>query len=163
MCRGVDNLIIAIREATNNDIEALIRCHARFMDHHTAVDKRFSLKPGAEDKWSEQISEAVNNTDSLVLVADDKGFIAGCAYVIIKAGAPDFGHDETGYLCDVYVYPDYRRKGIARSFLTAAKKWLIEKDIHTIEANWSVYSSEAQKTWSALGFNPFSTTGQLEF
>ena len=159
----VDIMPTAIREAAISDIEALVLCHARFMDHHIAGDRRFSLKAGAEDKWSELISEAVKNPDDLVLVADDKGLIVGCAYVIIKSGALDFGPDKIGYLCDVYVYPEYRHQGIARSFLTAAQKWLIEKDIHIIEANWSVHSAKAQKTWLSLGFLPFSTTGQLEF
>ena len=64
-------MTIAIREAAIRDIEALVRCHARFMDHHIAGDRRFSLKAGAEDKWSEQISEAVKNPEILVLVAND--------------------------------------------------------------------------------------------
>ena len=133
------------------------------MEHHINVDKRFTLRFGAEEQWHKQVSEAVESKDTLVLVAETKETIVGCAYIIIKSGAMDFGPEKIGYLCDVFVEPDYRRQGIARRFLTNAKSWLQEKGIHTIEASWSVHSEEAKNTWPLLGFQPISTIGQLDF
>ena len=154
---------ILIREASNNDIEALVRCHSRFMEHHINVDKRFKLRTGAEEKWPEQIVEAVESKDTLVLIAETDKAIVGCAYIIIKTGASDFGPEKIGYLCDVFVGSAYRRQGIAKRFLSRSIKWLKEKDIHVIEASWSVYSAEAKSTWPLLGFEPISISGQMEF
>jgi GNAT superfamily N-acetyltransferase len=156
-------MTVKIREAVTGDIDPLIRCLSRFMEHHIAVDKRFTLKEGVKEKWGEQIFEWVIDPDILVLVAEDKTNIIGCAHTIIKRGALDFGPDRIGYLCDVYVDPDYRRQGIARRFLLTAQKWLKEKGINVIEASWSVYCDEAQNTWPKLGFEPMSISGQLKF
>lgn len=152
-----------VREAVISDVEALIECHNRFMNHHITGDKRFTLRAGAKAKWGGQISDALKDPDTLVLVAENKAIVVGCAYTIIKSGALDFGPEKIGYLCDVYVDPDYRRQGIAKRFLTTTQNWLQERGITTIEASWSVHSTEAQKTWPSLGFKPLSISGQLEF
>ena len=103
---------ILIREACNNDIKTLVQCHSQFMEHHINVDKRFTLRFGAEEQWHKQVSEAVESKDTLVLVAETKKTIVGCAYIIIKSGAMDFGPEKIGYLCDVFVEPDYRRANL---------------------------------------------------
>ncbi len=95
---------VNVREAVKSDIEALIRCHKEFMEHHIKRDKRFALKEGAAERWTDQIIEAVNNPDTFVLAAEDEGTIVGCAYTIIKSGAVDFGPEKIEYLCDVYVF-----------------------------------------------------------
>jgi GNAT superfamily N-acetyltransferase len=152
-----------IRKAAETDIEALVRCHKSFMEHHINIDKRFALRTGAEEKWEEQITNSLKDPNTLVLVAESDSYIAGCAYTIIKEGAMDFGPRKIGYLCDVFVEPDYRRQGITRQFLLTTQKWLQERGINTIEASWAVYCVEAQKTWRALGFIPLSISGQMDF
>lgn len=152
-----------IRKAAESDIEALVRCHKSFMEHHINVDERFTLRSGADKKWEEQILNSLKDTDTLILVAESDSIIAGCAYTIVKKGAEDFGSEKIGYMCDIYVEPDFRRQGIARQFLETAKKWLKERDINTIELSWAVRCVEAQNTWRALGFIPLSISGQMEF
>ena len=46
---------ILIREAVKTDIEMLVQCHGKFMEHHINVDKHFALRPGAEKKWFGQM------------------------------------------------------------------------------------------------------------
>ena len=159
---GHKKMDIVIREAKCDDLEALINCHSLFMEHHVANDLRFTLRPGASDKWEEQIISAIKDQDTIVLVAQQKLKIVGCAYVIIKSGASDFGPEKIGYICDVYVDKSYRRSGIAKRFLSRAKDWLKQREINTIEASWSVHSEEAKQTWPALGFAPISISGQLK-
>ena len=154
---------IVVREAKEDDLEALIICHKHFMKHHIENDVRFTLRAGASDKWAEQIISEVKDSNTLVLVAQGNIKIVGCAYVIIKSGALDYGAEKIGYICDVYVDKSYRRLGIAKRFLSTAQNWLKLRGIHTIEASWSVHSEEAKKTWPALGFVPISISGQMEF
>lgn len=153
----------AIRNATEADLEALVQCHKSFMDHHINVDKRFTLRPGVEENWKEQIMVSLNNPGTLILVAEVDSKIAGCAYIMIKEGAMDFGSEKIGYLCDVFVEPDCRRQGITREFLATSCKWLQERGINTVEVNWSVHCVEAQNTWRALGFIPLSISGRMDF
>jgi GNAT superfamily N-acetyltransferase len=154
---------IFIREALDSDIQSLVICHKKIMEHHINSDTRFTLREGVEQKWYEQISDAVNNPDNLVLVTEYNSLLIGCSYTNIKKGASDFGTQQIGYLFDVFVEPRYRRKGIAGMFLSYSKKWLLERDIHMIETSWSVHSEEALNTWPSLGFVPISISGQLEF
>ncbi len=154
---------IIIREAVDGDLEALVLCHKRFMEHHITVDERFTLRSKAAEKWGEQIASELSNPSTLVLVAEVNSKIVGCAYILIKSGALDFGPEKIGYLCGVFVETDYRRLGIARRFLSTALNWLRMRDIFTIEASWSVHSEEAKSTWPVLGFLPISISGQMQF
>jgi len=154
---------IVVREAVEGDLEVLVLCHSRFMEHHIKADKRFALRSDAEEKWGEQIASELSNPDTLVLVAEDNSKIIGCAYILIKSGALDFGPEKIGYLCDVFVETNYRRLGIARRFLSSALNWLRMREIYTIETSWSVNSEEAKSTWPELGFIPISVSGQLQF
>ncbi len=154
---------IIVREAADSDIDALIKCHGRFMEYHINLDQRFTLRRGVEEKWNKQISDELKNSDTLVLVAEENEVVVGCAFILIKNGAMDYGPEKIGYLCDVFVEPNYRRLGIAKRFLSYSLKWLRAKGIHTIEASWSLYSIEAKITWPELGFVPISVSGQLEF
>jgi GNAT superfamily N-acetyltransferase len=154
---------ISIREAVADDLDALIRLHGLFMEHHVACDDRFTLRSGVTEKWRERISAAVDDPETLVLVAVEGTDFVGCAYTLIRPGAMDFGPDRIGYLCDVFVEPRYRRNGIARRFLSASQSWLREREIHTIEASWAVGSDEAQCTWPSLGLTPISIRGKMEF
>jgi GNAT superfamily N-acetyltransferase len=154
---------IVVREAVQGDLEALVLCHSRFMEHHISVDKRFALRSNAGDKWGEQIANALGNPVTLVLVAEGDSKIIGCAYTLIKPGALDFGPEKIGYICDVFVETDFRRLGIARRFLSSTQNWLRLRNIFTIEASWSIYSEEAKNTWPTLGFVPISISGQMQF
>jgi ribosomal protein S18 acetylase RimI-like enzyme len=154
---------IFVREAVDGDLEALVQCHSSFMNHHITADKRFTLRAGAAEKWIKQITTALGNPDTLVLVAEDNSKIVGCAYILIKSGALDFGPEKIGYICDVFVETNYRRSGIARRFVLSAQNWLRMREIYTIEASWSVHSEEAKSTWPALGFVPVSISGQMQF
>lgn len=152
-----------IREAVAGDLDTLIRFHTLFMEHHSAGDDRFALRSGVKETWHERISAAVDDPETLVLVAAAGTGIIGCAYTLIKPGAMDFGPDRIGFLCDVFVEPGYRRYGIARRFLSSSISWLRMREIHTIEASWAVHSEEAQFTWPSLGFAPISISGRMEF
>ena len=154
---------IVVREAKETDLQALIACRKRFMEHHIANDIRFTLREGEPEKRDEQIISAIKDSDTLVLAAEKGRTFIGCAYVIIKSGAVDFGPEKIGYICDVFVEKEYRRAGIAKQFLSRGMDWLRQRGISTIEASWSVHSDEAKKTWPALGFEPISITGQRQY
>lgn len=154
---------IAIREAVPGDIDALKTFHDLFMEHHARCDDRFALRSGEPDRWRERICAAVEDAETLVLVAEESGQYVGCAYTLIKPGGPDFGPEKIGYLCDVFVVPEYRRHGLARRFLSLSQDWLRRRGIHTIEASWAVGCLEARGTWPGLGFVPMSVSGRLEF
>ena len=154
---------ILIRSAVMGDLDDLLRRRAEFMSHHIARDARFTLRPGAEDAWPEQIRRAIDDPDSLVSAAIAGPDLVGCAYTLIRPGAMDYGSERIGYLCDVFVDPDHRRSGLARRFLEVSVDWLRERGIGTIETTWAICSQEACSTWPGLGFVPISTCGRIEF
>ena len=153
---------VTIQPAIKSVLENLVIFHDLFMKHHITCDERFTLRIGARDNWKSIITTALNDPDTLILVAVAGKRPVGCAFTLIKPGAMDFGDERIGYLCDVYVEPEFRRHGIARRFLESSEDWLQTKGIRTLEACWAVSCREAAGTWPGLGFEPLSVTGRKD-
>ena len=151
---------VTIQPAIASDLENLVIFHDLFMKHHIACDERFTLRSGAEENWESIITTALDDPETLVLIAVAGKRPVGCAFTLIKPGAMDFGDERIGYLCDVYVEPEFRRHGIARRFLESSEDWLRTIGIRTLEASWAVSCREAAGTWLELGFEPLSVTGR---
>jgi len=155
-------VLIAIREAVTEDLQALVLMHGLFMEHHVACDERFAVRPGVRETWPGRISAAMDNPEALVLVAAAGSRIVGCAYTFLRPGALDYGPEKVGFLCSVFVDPGSRRQGIARGFLSSSEEWLREKGIRTLEVSWAVRSEEARSTWTSLGIEPVAVSGRME-
>ena len=151
-----------LRLALPEDLDTLLRLHERFVDHHRICDDRFTPHAAAPDGWRERIADALEDPDVLAMLVEVAGEPVGCAYVVIRPGTPDVDPEPVGYLCDVYVAPEQRRRGLARTMLVEARAWLRERGVATLETSWAVNAPEAGATWPALGFVPLSTTGRME-
>ncbi len=153
---------IVIRTARPSDLGSLVRLHGLFMEHHARCDARFSPHPDFLEAWKDKITKALEDPDVLVLVAVTGERIVGCAFLLIRPGADDYGEARVGYLCDVYVERDARRNGVTRGFLQEALAWLRSRNIRTLQLSWGVNCPEAAATWPALGFEPLSVTAVLD-
>lgn len=94
----------------------------------------------------------LTNRHEVVVVADEKdGKLAGFVCVQLKKSFcyEDFMPEIT----EVYVRPDYRRRGIAREMLTFAQEYCKKiYPLHSFELLTGSDNTAAQKLYSALGF-----------
>lgn len=94
----------------------------------------------------------LTNRHEVVVVADGKnGKLAGFVCVQLKKSFcyEDFMPEIT----EVYVRPDYRRRGIAREMLTFAQEYCKKiYPLHGFELLTGSDNTAAQKLYSALGF-----------
>lgn len=152
-----------VRHAVDSILDALVRFHDRFMEHHVAADEHLTVRDGARDQWPGRIAKAVADHRTLVLVADAGDRVVGCDFVLVRDGATVVAPTEVDSLCDVFVEAGSRRRGVAREFLPAAERWLEARGIHRIEARRAFSSPEARSTCLSLDFVPISTSGPKDF
>lgn len=84
-------------------------------------------------------------------VIESQGQIVACAGAFIKEDIPYCFYRERkyGFIGDVYVSPEHRRKGYARSLTKAVLDWFDEREIKTVRL---LASHDARSLYESFGF-----------
>jgi len=138
-----------IRLATTDDLEEIAKLRYKMFDNiGTTQFLADEFLKTTRDYYSEQyrLSRCVH------AVKEENGVIIGCAGGLIRTDdflRHSFKTYEYGYVMDVYVEPEYRRKGIARSLVEMILGWHSGKAIKTVKLDASKLSGTL---YQGLGF-----------
>jgi ribosomal protein S18 acetylase RimI-like enzyme len=128
-----------VRRATEADREALRELWHEFMDE---VSEPEYWRGTWEEAWA-GMSEYI--ADHIALIAEEGG--RAVAYELAKVDRP-----RIGYVSDLYVRPEGRRRGIAKELLALAARELREQGAHYVTLNVSLDNSDARTVYRRLGF-----------
>jgi len=138
--------VIPIRNYTEVDEKQWRRCRVvAFLDSAYFDDVRRE-KPRYENP-------------SLELIAEDEGAIVGFLDVEKEITPGSLCSERPGsraMIWDIGVHPDYRRRGIAREFVTRARAWADTQGVEYLEA-WTRDDIGVRAWYASLGFQPFFT------
>jgi ribosomal protein S18 acetylase RimI-like enzyme len=145
---------LRIRNATPADAAALGRLGKLLVQTHYDFDeKRFiAPSPRTEEGYGSFLASQIGSRDSVVLVAEAEGEIAGYAYGGVE------GHDwmalrgPAGALHDILVDPAHRGKGIGAQLLAAVIKALEERGVPRVVLSTAFQNEKAQRLFERAGF-----------
>ena len=84
----------------------------------------------------------------------DNGKVIGYSYaMLIKPDTTTAKRDKYGYIHDLFVIPEYRRKGIGRLLFDEILKWLHTLNINRVELEVIVGNYLADSFWKKQGFS----------
>ena len=99
-----------------------------------------------------------NPDKNFVFVAEDNGKVVGFLASYIDKIPDFFEHPTILYLDEIFVLPDYRRKGVARSLIQEAEKIAKEKGIKRIQARIYTFNTGMHKFMESVGYHvPYAT------
>jgi ribosomal protein S18 acetylase RimI-like enzyme len=107
------------------------------------------------NNFKNQLSELLNNPDTITLISIENNQIAGFLIgTIIPCRVPGFlsNIEKVGYLDEAYVLPEYRQKGILKAMEESALCFFREQNIKYVELNFFDANDSAKKSWEALGY-----------
>jgi ribosomal protein S18 acetylase RimI-like enzyme len=131
---------VNVRPATEADFNTLRELYREFSSERPPP----SYRPLDWDKEWAEIEEIVRGETALL--AEEDGSAVGLALARRKA-------DGTGYLSDLYVRPQARRRGVARKLLREVVQRL---GVDVISLDVDVDNQEARALYERLGFRPES-------
>ena len=73
----------------------------------------------------------------------------------IKANIPIFKIRKIGHFFDLYIEPEYRRKGLGRKFLNIGIEWFQSKKIYHFSIAAHTLNPEAIRIYKKFGFFEF--------
>jgi ribosomal protein S18 acetylase RimI-like enzyme len=149
-----------IRRPTKDDVAEMLRLWREMMDFHADWDDRFRPKPSpeAEQAWAKYLRDDIWDSDRwCVLVAEEEdsklvGQIAGG----LREPAPVFEPESYGYITDIVVDPDARRRGIGRALFRALEDWFREQGATHLELRVLASNPASQAFWRAMGCSDYS-------
>ena len=142
---------LLIRHATQDDIPEILR-HRRGM--YEDMDYRDGHALSAMLSTSEPyLATALANGTFRGWLALEKGRIAGGGAVLISPW-PSHPYDlecRRATILNLYVYPEFRRRGVARELMRTMIAWCREREFAAVYLH---SSKDGRPLYEALGFEP---------
>ncbi|MBW2992290.1 GNAT family N-acetyltransferase [Candidatus Woesearchaeota archaeon] len=147
-----------IRKANTKDISQLKKMKKDLfitwdkIDPMDKLDKKWFLSKDSDD----YMKKLIDRKDAIYLVAEEKGVIIGFIYGFIEKRDPCLLDKKTGFIDELYIEPEYRKKGLAKKLTNAVLKWFKSKNLR-----WSVVCTHAMDKpansyWKNTGFEDFN-------
>jgi len=141
-----------IRQATANDVPAVVRLWQEMMDVHAALDPlRFRPANDGADYWAEAFVGWLEDEKCYALVADDGGRLVGYIVGWLHQPPPVFQPDVYGFVSDICVAADCRQTGIGRRLFEALKAWFREHGASHVELRVARTNPISQAFWQSVG------------
>jgi GNAT superfamily N-acetyltransferase len=117
-------------------------------------DVAYAALEGMDARFADWVSDRIARGVYIGwLVQAPSGEIVAGAGLDIREGAPLPGDFDTrrGYIMNVYVHPDHRRRGLARRMIEALLAWCQDSSLCGLSLH---ASDEGRPLYASLGFMP---------
>jgi len=148
-----------LRRATPDDLDAVAALWTALTAHHAPLDPALRLRPNAASEIRELVRAMLRDPDAATWLGfagpDARDAPTGLCMARVDAAPPILEETLRGEICDLYVEPPARRRGLGRALVAEARTWLEARGVRRIEVRVSPRNAEAQAFWRGLGFAPF--------
>ncbi len=138
--------------ASGSHIPAIIELWKEFMDYHKDFEPVYARTADAAARFEEHLKKLMESDDSQVLVALDKGEVVAYSIAQISKRPPMILQTEFGFISDLGVRSDCRRKGIGEQVLNRILEWFKSRNIEQIELLVLSANEMAVSFWKKHGF-----------
>lgn len=155
---------MVIRTATRSDSDALGRLGAVLMDAHYNFDPRRFLDPGgnAAPAYAQFLLEQLDDPDSIIMVAVIDNIVVGYCYGAIEPLSWKELRDTAGFIHDLALDPEARRRGAGAALLNETIEWFRRRRVARVLLWTSTKNAPARRLFEQAGFRPTMTEMTLE-
>ena len=151
--------MIKIVKAGEQHIPDICKLWWEFMKFSEEIDPIFAPEEGAILVFEKQeLRPAMQNKDSLILVALDGKQIVGYSYSLIIRKSPLGKRQQSGLIHDLFITKNHRRQGIGGKMYAEILKWFHSNNIDRIELQVIVKNQAAYSFWRKQGYLDFQNT-----
>ena len=145
------------REATLDDLSRLVELEQAIIESERPYNS--SIKD--ENVSYYDLVSLIGEIDTKLLVVEIEGQIIGSGYAQVRNSRPYFKHSRHCYLGFIFVEPDFRGQGLAKTILDRLIQWGKSQGLSTFQLD--VYSANqyAVKLYEKLGFNTLTVNMEL--
>lgn len=149
--------MIKIREAREDELPRVAGLWGKFMSFNEDFNVSFKIKKKALEIFSGEMIEKRQDKNCRLAVAETDGSIVGFCFSYVSHKPRYFTIDRFGFIGDLYVEPDYRRRGIGQMLVDDALGFFSSRRISQIELLVARKNEDTIKFWESLGFSHLLT------
>jgi GNAT superfamily N-acetyltransferase len=144
----------SIRRATRHDLPALGRLGASLLRAHYEFDGQRFMAPGdgTAEGYAWFLGTELGNEDAIVLVAAAGMTVAGYVYATVEPQNWKELREAAGFIHDVVVTPEGRRRGLGTQLINGAIAWCRERGMPRVLLWAAEQNVEAQQLFARRGF-----------
>jgi len=142
---------ISVRTAKDEDLSRLTDLVSRLKRLNGEFDPLMAPVDNLEEEARKYLQSTMKDSDSIVLVLEDGGNVEG----VLIAKIIDryfYSPRKVGQITDVYLMPEYRRRGMGYRIVDEAEKLLRSKGAEMISAEFPMKNVIAEGFYRKLGF-----------
>ena len=143
----------SIRRATAGDIpNVLLLVEKTYLLHDALDPARFGAIPGGAEKYHGWLSRLVDSDDGVCLVAELDGRLVGFTIGVMQTDARIYKVQRIGFLHDLWIDEDCRRKGVARQLVSQAIERFEALGAQQVRLDTAADNEIARKLFISVGF-----------
>lgn len=149
-----------IRPASAADVPAVLPLVRAICDLHAARDPdRFVVVDDILARYAAWLPERAADPTSVFFVAEAPGpdgaaTVVGYCVGTCEPAAPIFWVPACGWIHDVFVLPDHRRRGLARALVLAAEARFRALGVSQVRLHTGAFNEQARAAFAAQGYRP---------
>jgi ribosomal protein S18 acetylase RimI-like enzyme len=146
---------VLIRPAVRSDVPDLCRLAELLALQHAAYDPaRYRLPGSVADAYADLLSEQLGREDAVVLVAEGAGVPVGYAWACVEPPSLVALTGRVGWIHDLYVVAEGRRRGTGARLLDAAIQALGDLGVADVLLGVAAQNEAAAALFRRRGFRP---------
>ena len=143
---------VAIRVALPEDVVAISKLWLKFMQYNAAFDSSFEVKPKVTASFAREIQDRLTDANYRIAVAEFDNELVGYCFSYVSKKPYFFKLGKFGFIGDLYVLDDYRRRGIGRLLVDDAHAFFQRRNVEQLELLVAAKNIETVKFWERLGY-----------
>ena len=144
-----------IRAAVEGDLPQLLELYRPYHQELLGLGMNYDLQ---EEALPRVLEARIRSRLILAAVAEGEGgVLQGFVFCSILRLSPEYacgGKTSVGFLNDLYVAPDARRRGLARRLTAFAEQWLRDNGMDVMELQYLPGNAAARDYWTGMGMKP---------
>jgi len=144
-----------IRRAGHEDVERIVDLWSDLLDFHLAFDAKYEKSADAKPGFARHLHEYVGAADRVLLVVEVDGEVVGFTNGLLAQYPPCLAHRAHGYLDNMMVAAEHRRRGLGAALFEAAMDWFREQGVPTVEARVHMANAASRAFCRKVGLTPY--------
>ena len=142
-----------IRSATIEDVPAVLVMLAKTCALHETWDAaKYGLRSHPEQYYEKWLTRLLHKERSVLLVAEDEEKLVAFLAATVEPEISIYSLQEFAFIHDIWVEPEYRRKGIAPQIIKLAVERFQEMRIKQIRLDTVAANESARQLFKSCGF-----------
>ena len=122
------------------------------MDYHCGLDPDYARLEEATTNWAKYIHSKFDDESAAIFIAIEREDVVGYIGAVIREYPPVWTIRKFGFIEEIAVTSEFRRRGIARQLFSVAEKWLLAQGVNRIKVNIDVANEASQGFFRDQGF-----------